>query len=152
MEHNMLTGIVIGAIGVTFALPELNNYLQNEDRYLDEVIAGAREIERRETSAKTPPPGLQAPRPEISADIGSGVENLEGGIRKLPGYTISNVKRIQEHGLAGIAYEDPKLKAAGQAIGKEIGKGVHSFSKAVGKDMVAQTKESGVHAKPKSRE
>jgi hypothetical protein len=89
-----------------------------------------------------PPPGMHAPRPEMAADIQAGVQELDTSMRQLPGYAIKLAAQVEQHGLAALAYEDPEMKRAGQALGQQVGSGIRHLMSALGKDIVATSQES----------
>jgi hypothetical protein len=46
-------------------------------------------------------------------------------------------EQVDQHGIAGLAYEDPALAKAGQEIGAQMGLGIRKLANAVAKDMVS---------------
>ena len=92
--------------------------------------------------AKGIPEGLTLSRPELAGNIDRGVEELDAGMRKLPGYVIDYAKSVEKHGLKAFLYDDLNLKRAGQAIGEQIGTGIQELAAVVGKDMIAGAQEA----------
>ncbi len=73
----------------------------------------------------------------IDQDISAGVQTLDRSMRRLPAYTLQVAEKVEEHGIAGLAYHDPALARVGHEIGTEIGTGIRHFAVALLKDMTA---------------
>lgn len=76
----------------------------------------------------------------IDQDISAGVRTLDRSMRRLPGYTLQVAEKVEEQGIAGLAYSDPALARVGHEIGTEIGTGIRHFAVALVKDMTASTR------------
>ena len=72
----------------------------------------------------------------LPTGIDTGVSNLESGLLHLRGYTTDMGSHIQKNGLKGFMYLTPELKSEGQQVGKQLGGGVNSIMRDVGKEMV----------------
>lgn len=91
-----------------------------------------------------PPPNMVVPsNAGIERDVAAGVSDLDSSFRKLPGYALKVAGQVEQHGINGLAYEDPEMKRAGREIGLEIGSGIRHIATALGKDMVASMRDSG---------
>ena len=92
-----------------------------------------------------PPPGMvTTSNAGIDHEVDAGVRQLDSGVRKIPGYAVKMAESVEKHGIAALAYENPEMKQAGREIGQEIGSGIHHFAMALGKDMIATARESGL--------
>lgn len=80
---------------------------------------------------------------DISADVTSGVTNIDQSLRQIPGYAGQWATNFAQYGIAAFAYEDPALTAAGNAIGQQFGQGVRSMANALSKDMAISVQQSG---------
>lgn len=83
------------------------------------------------------PAGKRAPPPDIAPDVREGLANIDASARQLPGYMLQWAEQVDQHGIAGLAYEDPALAKAGQEIGAQMGLGIRKLANAVAKDMVS---------------
>ena len=86
-------------------------------------------------------------RAEIQQDVDAGVRQVDRSVRQLPAYVVKTAQKVEEHGIAALAYSDPVLKEQGRELGVEIGQGIRHFAVALGKDLVLAVKESGVRAR-----
>lgn len=130
-----LTTLILGAAIAEYGLTGLRHEDGTAYKPTEQAAAAYEKIVP--ISAYGPPPGMVVPgNAAIEQDITSGIKNLDSGARKLPGYAVSVAQSVEQHGIAGLAYEDPEMKKAANDIGREIGTGIRHFATALGKDMV----------------
>ena len=72
----------------------------------------------------------------MEQQVREGVQQLDQSARRLPGYAAQVAKRVEEHGIAGLAIEDPEMKHIGKEIGRDLGRGIRQLAVALGQDMV----------------
>lgn len=141
-----LTTLILGAALAEFGLTGL----QHEDgsSYQPAEQASAVYEQIVPISAYGPPPGMvMTSNAGIEQDVEAGVRQLDCGVRKLPGYAMKVAESVEQHGIAALAYEDPEMKRVGREIGAEVGSGIRHFAIALGKDLVAGVRESGLGAR-----
>jgi hypothetical protein len=141
-----LTTLILGAALAEFGLTGL----QHEDgsSYQPAEQASAVYEQIVPISAYGPPPGMvMTSNAGIEQDVEAGVRQLDSGVRKLPGYAMKVAESVEQHGIAALAYEDPEMKRVGREIGAEVGSGIRHFAIALGKDLVAGVRESGLGAR-----
>ena len=141
-----LTTLILGAALAEFGLTGL----QHEDgsSYQPAEQASAVYEQIVPISAYGPPPGMvMTSNAGIEQDVEAGVRQLDSGVRKLPGYAMKVAESVEQHGIAALAYEDPEMKRVGHEIGAEVGSGIRHFAIALGKDLVAGVRESGLGAR-----
>ena len=141
-----LTTLILGAALAEFGLTGL----QHEDgsSYQPAEQASAVYEQIVPISAYGPPPGMvMTSNAGIEQDVEAGVRQLDSGVRKLPGYAMKVAESVEQHGIAALAYEDPEMKRVGREIGAEVGSGMRHFAIALGKDLVAGVRESGLGAR-----
>ena len=141
-----LTTLILGAALAEFGLTGL----QHEDgsSYQPAEQASAAYEQIVPISAYGPPPGMvMTSNAGIEQDVEAGVRQLDSGVRKLPGYAMKVAESVEQHGIAALAYEDPEMKRVGREIGAEVGSGIRHFAIALGKDLVAGVRESGLGAR-----
>jgi hypothetical protein len=141
-----LTTLILGAALAEFGLTGL----QHEDgsSYQPAEQASAVYEQIVPIGAYGPPPGMVVTsNAGIEQDVEAGVRQLDSGVRKLPGYAMKVAESVEQHGIAALAYEDPEMKRVGREIGAEVGSGIRHFAIALGKDLVAGVRESGLGAR-----
>lgn len=141
-----LTTLILGAALAEFGLTGL----QHEDgsSYQPAEQASAVYEQIVPISAYGPPPGMvMTSNAGIEQDVEAGVRQLDSGVRKLPGYAMKVAESVEQHGIAALAYEDPEMKRVGREIGAEVGSGIRHVAIALGKDLVAGVRESGLGAR-----
>jgi hypothetical protein len=141
-----LTTLILGAALAEFGLTGL----QHEDgsSYQPAEQASAVYEQIVPIGAYGPPPGMViTSNAGIEQDVEAGVRQLDSGVRKLPGYAMKVAESVEQHGIAALAYEDPEMKRVGREIGAEVGSGIRHFAIALGKDLVAGVRESGLGAR-----
>ena len=141
-----LTTLILGAALAEFGLTGL----QHEDgsSYQPAEQASAVYEQIVPIGAYGPPPGMvMTSNAGIEQDVEAGVRQLDSGVRKLPGYAMKVAESVEQHGIAALAYEDPEMKRVGREIGAEVGSGIRHFAIALGKDLVAGVRESGLGAR-----
>ena len=141
-----LTTLILGAALAEFGLTGL----QHEDgsSYQPAEQASAVYEQIVPISAYGPPPGMVVTsNAGIEQDVEAGVRQLDSGVRKLPGYAMKVAESVEQHGIAALAYEDPEMKRVGREIGAEVGSGIRHFAIALGKDLVAGVRDSGLGAR-----
>ena len=141
-----LTTLILGAALAEFGLTGL----QHEDgsSYQPAEQSSAVYEQIVPISAYGPPPGMvMTSNAGIEQDVEAGVRQLDSGVRKLPGYAMKVAESVEQHGIAALAYEDPEMKRVGREIGAEVGSGIRHFAIALGKDLVAGVRESGLGAR-----
>ena len=141
-----LTTLILGAALAEFGLTGL----QHEDgsSYQPAEQASAVYEQIVPIGAYGPPPGMVVTsNAGIEQDVEAGVRQLDSGVRKLPGYAMKVAESVEQHGIAALAYEDPEMTRVGREIGAEVGSGIRHFAIALGKDLVAGVRESGLGAR-----
>ena len=141
-----LTTLILGAALAEFGLTGL----QHEDgsSYQPAEQASAVYEQIVPIGAYGPQPGMVVTsNAGIEQDVEAGVRQLDSGVRKLPGYAMKVAESVEQHGIAALAYEDPEMKRVGREIGAEVGSGIRHFAIALGKDLVAGVRESGLGAR-----
>ena len=142
----ILTTLVLGAALAEFGLTGLENKDDNAIKPEEQAAAVYERIVP--ISAYGAPLGMASgSNAGIDQHIDAGVRQLDSGVRKIPGYAIKVAESVEQHGIAALAYENPEMKQAGREIGREIGAGIHQFAMALGKDMVATSRESGLRGR-----
>lgn len=139
----ILTTMILGAALAEFGLTGL----QHEDgsSYQSSEHATAVYEQIVPISAYGPPPGMVvSSNAGIEQDVEAGVHQLDSGVRKIPGYAVKVAESVEQHGIAALAYEDPEMKKSGREIGLEVGGGIRHFAVALGKDMLASVRDSGL--------
>ncbi len=138
-----LTTLMLGAVLAEFGLTGL----QHEDGspYQPDQQASAA-IERiAPIGGYGPPLGMTvSSNAGIDQDVDAGIRQLDRSFRQIPSYAVKVAEQVEQHGIAGLAYEDPELKRLGREIGQEMGSGIRHFAIALGKDMVHSVRESGM--------
>lgn len=141
----ILTTLILGAVLAEFGLTGL----QHEDgsTYKPAEQASAVYEQVVPNSAYGTPPGMViTSQAGIEQDVEAGVRHLDSGARKIPGYAVKVAESVEQHGIAGLAYENPEMQRVGREIGAEVGRGIRHFAIALGKDLVAGVRESGLGA------
>lgn len=138
-----LTSLILGAALAEFGLTGL----QHEDGSAHQPAEQASAVYEQIVPIGNygPPPGMMVTsNAGIEQDIEAGVRQLDSGVRKLPGYAVKVAESVEQHGIAALAYEDPEMKRVGREIGAEVGGGIRHFALALGKDLIAGVRESGL--------
>ncbi|TXT28328.1 MAG: hypothetical protein FD131_3193 [Rhodocyclaceae bacterium] len=138
-----LTTLILGAALAEFGLTGM----QHEDgsAYQPEQQATAVIEQIAPIGGYGPPPGMViSSNAGIEQDVDAGVRQLDSSFRKIPGYAVKVAEQVEKHGINALAYEDPEMKRAGREIGLEVGSGIRHFAIALGKDLVASARDSGM--------
>lgn len=147
---SVIFGVVVAQYGLTgiTGSPDLDDEVYSTSAMFEPGNAGSDDIPPvgiSTTGDYGPPPGMavgsQAP---IVHDVEAGISSLDTSVRRLPGYTAQMAHRVDQHGIRALVYEDPELKQAGREIGAGIGTGFRHLAVALGKDLVASAKQSGI--------
>lgn len=131
-KKTILAGLLCAYVGMTAAQETVPSY------FADQIgAAGAAVIDVIPPSDGSVPEGYDAPKdPEVARGLKEGIKNFDAGLRKVPALGVEIGKAVAKEGIAGMLYNNPEVKAAGKAVGQELGAGVRNISQAVAKDLV----------------
>lgn len=85
--------------------------------------------------------GLSVP-PGLASDVAQGVSGLDEALSRMPRVAVAMARSIDEHGLAALAYDDPKVKVETDSLAQALGRGLGGIAQAVAKDMTETARKS----------
>ena len=84
--------------------------------------------------------GLTVPA-NLAPDVARGVAGLEDALSHMPRVAIAMARSIDQHGIAALAYDDPKVKVETESLTQALGRGLGGIAQAVASDMVETTRK-----------
>lgn len=139
----IISTLVAGAFAASFGLTGLQS--GDSEAQQQQVLAEMEQIMPPQIDDMVPLSMTTTVRAEIQTEVDAGVKQLDRSVRQVPVYAVRVASKIEEHGIAALAYSDPALQEQGRALGTEIGQGIRHFAVALGRDMVLSAHESGIH-------